>query len=357
MHTHKIFKRTYLHIGLGKTGTSAIQEQLYQNSERLEREHDIHFPCTFGESDLFNGNHSQLLKKMFVHKGKDHSMPSAAISQASKDVTRLHSLFENSFSHSHANQLLISAEGIGHFGIPYLELLAKWLQEFSQEIEIVACVRHPIEALSSEIQQRVKFGDVLEDLYETPPYYRFSALFERIENAFPNSTINLYTFSEATKSPKGLTGVFLQKIGVDMKLPVHMSNRSMSHEAALLLSALNRARPMSIGKNHKPSRAPTDVKEFMRIPGRTFLPPPAVYEKILGPVESEVIWLKEKYGLTLEATSISSNLDYNYFSDDSIEDIALSLAKLSNIRYTASSPFRFFIGFFREMKDLFRRYI
>ena len=359
MHTHKTFKRTYLHIGLGKTGTSAIQEQLYQNGDRLEREHDLHFPRVFGKSDLFNGNHSPLLKSMFVQNdgAEERSTQSLVVAQSSKDPARLRSLFEESFSNSRADQLLISAEGVGHFGIPYLKLLAAWLHEYSDEIEIVACIRHPIDALASEIQQRLKTGSVLEDLYETPPYYSFSHLFERLDKVLPDSKTNLYAFSDAVKSPRGLAGVLLQKIGVDIDLPVHTSNTSMSHEAALLLSALNRVRPLATNNHHKETRAPTDVMEFTRIPGRKFLPPPAVYEKTASMVEKEVVWLNDKYGIALKSTPISHDLDYNYFSGNSIEDIALTLATLSNIRHTVSSPFRFLIGSFRTIKDIFRRYI
>lgn len=342
-----MFKRAYLHIGLGKTGTSAVQAQLLQHAGRLEREQDMHFPRLLDSSGPFDGNHSQYLNAMFVDEtglGRSHKVAGFK----SRETLALHAAglrrqFEQGFAASGASQLLLSAEVIGHFSQSRLLLLAGWLQQFAREVEIIACIRHPLDALSSEIQQRLKQGFVLEDMYETPPCYKFSELFGRLEAAFPHSAFRLYDFSEALVFEGGVAGAFLRQLGVDLDLAVPAAkpaNPSMSHEAALLLSALNRARPLLDSGGRNSYRSPNDVMELIQIPGRKFQAPAEVHEKLGRLIAGDLQWLRDKYGIELHARPVSQELDYRHFSEESIEDIALRVAELSKLRYDLVAPVR-----------------
>ena len=362
MVTQKMFKRTYLHIGLGKTGSSAIQHQLYQHADLLELEHDIHFPRALDETWKFDGNHSRFLGAMFVDENGLNRAHVVAGFHSPKELANyastVRSNFEKGFATSTARQLLISAEGIGHFSKPRLRMLAQWLRQFSEEIVIVACLRHPVDALSSEIQQRLKLGYVLEDMYEAPPFYKFRGLFERLDDAFPGCVNILYPFSEAIVDPRGLTGAFLEKIGVDINLPAPVAKRanaSMSHEAALVLSAFNRARPLVVDAGQNTFRPPRMVMEFMKIPGRKFQAPGEVYEKLASLAEDELTWLQEQHGIELRAAPVLHEQDYNYFSDESIAEIAVRVGELSKLRYATRRPFRFFASYFRVVINNFLR--
>jgi hypothetical protein len=177
-------------------------------------------------------------------------------------------------------------------------------------------------------------GYVLEDLYEQPPRYRFKNLFDRLETAFPESKFVVYDFAEATKSPDELIGFFYKKIGLDPKLVSQKSvrsNESMSHEAALLLSALNRAQPMLEGNTRSKLRSPGDVQGFLSIPGENFQAPKVVYDLLEREIVDDLAWLRERYGLELESKSITHRTEYRSFSDESIQQIALRLSKLSKV--------------------------
>lgn len=338
MSNRKKFRRVLLHAGLGKTGTSSIQTQLLNHAELLEDEYDIHFPRKFSGPQRFNGNHSSLLSFMFVdHHGAPQSHALTRFrskEQANRYPEKIRKHFENGFTTSKASQLLISAEGLGHFSKPRLRLLAEWLSEVAEEVQLIVCLRHPLAALSSEIQQRLTLGYVLEDLYEQPPRYRFKNLFDRLETAFPESKFVVYDFAEATKSPDELIGFFYKKIGLDPKLVSQKSvrsNESMSHEAALLLSALNRAQPMLEGNTRSKLRSPGDVQGFLSIPGENFQAPKVVYDLLEREIVDDLAWLRERYGLELESQSITHRTDYRSFSDESIQQIALRLSKLSKV--------------------------
>ena len=344
----KLFERTYLHIGLGKTGSSAIQEQLYRNADLLEREYDIHYPRGLDDSGVFDGNHSRFLSAMFVD-GEELSRPQIVAGFKSRKEVEQYAAhtrarFEKGFAASSATRLLVSAEAVGHHSEQRLILLSQWLRQFSKEILIVACVRHPLEALSSEIQERLKRGFVLEDLYQTPPYYKLRNLFGRVDTAFSGCDVCIYDFARAAANPAGLAVALLEQIGVQAALPVQPSrftNTSMSQEAALLLSALNRSTPMVIGEGLNKARTPNDVIEFIGIPGRKYQAPAEVHERLRQLAEPELSWLKATHGIELQAAPVQYDVDHNYFSQESINSIALRIARLNRYRYFLAAPFRF----------------
>ena len=337
MTSYKKFKRVILHAGLGKTGTSSIQNQLLGQAKVLESEHNIHFPCVFhGLYQPFDGNHSSLLSFMFIdHNGppRSHSLAGFKTEKEAKEYSfKIRTNFENGFSSSSASNLLMSAEGLGHFSKPRLILLSNWLQKFAEEIEVIVCIRHPMAALSSEIQQRLTLGFVLEDLYEQPPRYRFKNLFDRLETAFPQSKFVVYDFAQATEYPGGLVGCFYEKIGLDPCLVSQQpkySNESMSHEAALLLSALNATEPLIEGGKRNKNRSPGDIQDFLKIPGKKYQAPRGVYEMLEREISDDLAWLLEHRGIDLGAVTVNHRSEYRSFSETSVRSIALSLGKLS----------------------------
>lgn len=362
MQTQKIFKRIYLHIGLGKTGTSSIQQELCQNTDLLAREYGIHYPCDLDNSARFDGNHSRYLSAMFPNESAPTRSVILAGLQSPQELAahaaKIKAGFERGFAATRADRLLISAEGVGHFATPRVLKLAGWLRQFSQEIEIVACVRHPVEVLSSEIQQRLRQGFILEDLYAQPPHYNFEKLFSRMQKGFPNSRITAYSFAEAVQDAGGLASALLQKIGIDTDLPafvpVHL-NPSMSHEAALLLSALNRARPLVVDDKRSRLRSASDISAFLKIPGRKYQAPREVCDRLARQAADDLIWLKENYGIELALRPVASELDHNYFSPQSIEYIALGIARRAAVHDAIASPLRPAVWRLRAFSDRIRR--
>lgn len=220
MNSSKKFKTIFLHIGLGKTGSTSIQRQILNNADLLENKYDVHFPRKFSHSRPFDGNHSILLRAMF-HEHSDVRKRLAALGMHSQEsidqfnrVT--HRGLEKSFANTNASNLFLSAESIGHFRKDDVQRLEKILRGWANEIKVVACVRHPVHALSSEIQQRLNFGAVLEELYQAPPFYKFKGLFGRIEPAFGRDNIVAYDFGQAIKSGMGLTAYLFKEIGINV---------------------------------------------------------------------------------------------------------------------------------------------
>jgi hypothetical protein len=103
------------------------------------------------------------------------------------------------------------------------------------------------------------------------------------------------------------------------------SNESMSHEAALLLSALNRAEPLLEGNKINKNRSPGDIQDFLNIPGEKYQAPREVYEILEREIVDDLTWLREQRGLDFDAVTINHRSEYRSFSEESIRSIALRL--------------------------------
>ena len=349
--TVKRFKTLYLHIGLGKTGTTSVQADLLAKAAELEASHDLHYPSHFPHEPHFRGNHSRLLRTLFADSenvrrrlaARGLVTEEAIANYNRKTLDCLH----KSFSGAKASRLLLSAEAVGHFAGDDMLALAELLGGFADEVRVIACLRHPAHALSSEIQQRLNIGDTLENLYSNPPSYRFKSLFERVEQAFGTDAVVVYDFAAARESQRGLTWVLFDQLGIDvgdmfaLRPPV---NTSISHEAALLISALNRRRPLVVDGVPNPLRQDNAMQKMMKIPGRKFSAPAEVYDKVQARVQSDLDWLQRHYQLRLQAGSLPPAVDEKHFSDESIEALALQMADLARFRSRVLSPWSTLTG-------------
>ena len=332
------FRRVYLHIGLGKTGTSTIQRQLLNQVKNLELNFNLHFPHKFSDPRPFDGNHTLFLTSAFGQSPEKLKANVVAgfgtLAKLADANRRINQQFEQGFGHSTAQNLLLSAEGIGHFDKDSLTRLADWLNGLAAEVTVVACLRHPLNALSSTIQQRLTNGAVLEDLYENPPYYRFRALFGRLETVFGREHIISYDFATAVRNEYGLLAALMQEMGfqpLQVYSSKNVTNASMSHEAALLLSALNRQRPVLGDNMIGEDRTPGDINAFLSIPGRKFRAPDEVHGRLELIVAPELLWLRENYGLELDPIEEAAIVDdYFSFSARSIDELAIRISDLAN---------------------------
>ena len=333
MRHNKRFRRVYLHAGLGKTGTSTIQSYLAANAVRIEREYDIHFPHVFDLAGPFDGNHSQLLRTICrseVEHSSTHTYFAATkVNGIALGAEEVRSQFESGFSDSEATQLLVSAEAVGHFDARQMMLLSSWLCEYSDSVVVIACIRHPAAALSSEIQQRLRFGAVLEELYENPPCYSFKGLLPRLEAAFPGSKMILYDFEDASGCASGVVGTFLQKIGIEEDLWGRFPDRvnpSMSQHGAMLLSALNQARSSGSTACVSEGRTRGDVAPFLKIPGRRFQAVPRAYGRLERLVEKDLLWLEQEHGLNLTCRPIDVHAQGFLLSERWLTRLALGIS-------------------------------
>ena len=343
MQSGKRFKQVLLHIGLGKTGTTAIQHTLLEGAARLESELDIHYPVEFDDPRPFGGNHTLYLRSLFQPDGETRRPniiaglgTPEALARANENLRRQ---FQAGFDKSNASRLLLSAEGIGHFSPASLANLKRWLDEITDDVKVIACLRHPRHALASETQQRLQTGALLRNMQLSPPYYSFERLFTDLEQFFSREAITVYDYAEARSSTLGITGLLLQKMGLEAGEEFKSSpvvNQAISHEATLLLDAINRLRPLVVDGEVNPRRRQGDTQAILRIPGRKYVPDLEVYELLDELVAPDLEWLQQHYGLVLDAMGAGDNATSGAtpgdFSIEAIDDLALKMSDFANLR-------------------------
>lgn len=327
------FDTLYLHIGLGKTGTTSIQLNLLEQADLLEKQHGLHFPRDLPTGTPFNGNHSMLLRALFSKSPRVRGRLSAIGLNSDQEIERFNQnnleALERGFAASGASQALLSAESVGHFDEEDLKDLASWGRRIAREFKLVACIRNPVHALSSEIQQRLRVGARLSNLYANPPYYKFKSLFSELEKAFGRENIIAYSFHQAAGNKAGLAAALLEELGLDVSqglTPDGPENTRMSQEATLLLNAFNEQVPAFINGKKNPARRGDEVQRLNRVPGRPYQAPAEVLESVREISMDDTLWLADNYGVDLRCDLPEPARSDREFTDDALNSLALLVA-------------------------------
>lgn len=323
------FKKAIVHIGLGKTGTSALQIFLSRNIEAFEKHHGIIYPFIIDDPRPFRENHSIFLSSLFmleayktpvnISHGFDTPEKLETINIKTKNA------LDHLFNQSNADTLLISAEGISTMKKNAFERFVEWIKTYAEEIEIIACVRHPYDGISSEIQQQLKNGKILEDIYKRPQVKGASKCMRKILLHFQKEQIKSYDFVKATSHPNGIIGKFLETINIPLEnldfSSGKGSNTSMSLEACLLLNSLNKLRPKYQDGKMGKARFSKDLRFFLDLPGNKFTIPTTLFEKLSEQIAEEELWLQQHINLSLNKRSTKQIGMFN-LSGEAIDAIA-----------------------------------
>lgn len=338
----KRFRRAYLHVGFGKTGTSSIQHALLAQADTLERDYDIHYPRGLDDPRPFEGNHTLLLGTLF--KSQPELMRANIVAKIDTPERvadfnkRLRESLDEGFHTCDASTLLLSGEGVSDFDLDTNRRLLGWLGSVADEVRIIACLRHPVNLLASAIQQKLKTDWTLPALYEKPPIRKFATILGQLEALVGRDAIDIYDFEDARENDSGVVGAFLQRLGVPgQALSVadghNAVNASMSQEAAELLSALNSQRKSIVAGRRNPDRTSGDVGLFMAIPGRKFRVPAWVYANLEARVAADLEWLEAHFQVVLRVVAPPVLEQSQSYSNESLKHIALIMSELYNQRH------------------------
>ncbi len=299
------FDTIIIHIGLGKTGSSAIQQVLLEHAQELETRLGVLFPVLDDGVRRFSGNHSIFLRSLCSEQPETLRFNIAAgLGEASKACAadeRVRAQLQHRFENTDASTLLLSAEGIGHFDDAAMARLSGWLSPLAKKIRLLAWIRHPRHSLAAEIQQRLKTGARLERLYQQPPYYRYSTVFARLARHFVDADIELYDYADSIAPGSSAITRFFHSAGIDLAIEEQGDRRvnvGLTYEATLMLDAINRLRPLVVDGQRNPLRRPNDIQKVMKVPGGPYAPPQSVYDRLDELVQPELDWLAQHYGFS-----------------------------------------------------------
>ncbi len=296
-------RKIVLHIGLHKTGTTSIQNVLHANRDFLLAEEAALYPS------LAPNLSSALLtifrddpRKLKANKVAGFTMEEIAV----RREQYLNSLDEE-ISSGGWDTLLLSAEGVSLLAEPELAKLREWGEKYSTEWVVLVCVRHPVDWTRSVVQERLKQGDTLRQLYAKPPTPRYSVRISKAMNVFGGENVRVFDFESAIRGEGGIVKAFTQQAGLSASSGELLASRtgryneSLSLEAARVLDSMNRQRPILVGNARAPRRAGPgrELAYIRRIKGRKFDVPEWVKEDVRSLSREDVGWLNETFGLDL----------------------------------------------------------
>jgi hypothetical protein len=184
--------------------------------------------------------------------------------------------------------LLLSAEGLSSLREHEVAKLREWIEQYSVDWTVLVCVRHPVAWARSVIQERLKQGDALQQLYETPPIPKYRQKISNAMSVFGRENVRVFDFETATANPSGIVGAFAGQAGLSSSSSHFLAsqavraNEALSLEAAHILDSLNRQLPVFIDDARATRRpgAKHILPYISRIKGSQFDVPYSVKEKI-----------------------------------------------------------------------------
>lgn len=184
----KKFKRVILHVGPDKTGSTAIQNALFQNRSFLLSK-GIMYSSGFMVNDKF-------LRMHFLNKKHLKEILSGN-NQLDEDIRKKSNRYINhlreEINETACKELILSHEGLFHLDVSELESLREFLNGYTKTIEIVFYVRDPVAYAKSAMSQRVKTGRRAWGM--NPPYIRYKHYLTNLMNVFGKEQVKPRLYS------------------------------------------------------------------------------------------------------------------------------------------------------------------
>jgi hypothetical protein len=304
-----MIKNLYLHIGLPKTATSTIQLVL-KNEEKLLKELGYLFPVFYLDAKPIT-NHSVPFISLFSNSPTKYYFNVLEGITAPEKVLEVNSdyltQFNNMLDNFKGENLIISGEGISDLFYPGLLRLRNFFYEkFGKDlnVKVIVFVRNPVNRVQSSIQQRVKSGLILKDIYSTVIEYSdsfYEKSFTKFLNVFAKDQIDVIRFEDAIEHPDGPAGLFLNVVGIESgsipSVKKVYENESVSKEAIILLSALNQYIPLYINGKRNPQRGKYLKGLIEKTPGTKFFISSDLKKRIWKSSEKDCKWLSDNFSI------------------------------------------------------------
>lgn len=274
-------ERLILHIGMHKTGTTAIQEALAgydAQGTRMARlrhpNHSIHMLTCFASDPT--------RYHVWVRQGLPPDR-----------VLRIREAMRRELADELAlprQQLLISGEEMSLMLPPSIRDMAETLRARSPDVAVLAWLRPAASYIASALQQMIRAG---QDHARLPrPSYR--ARFEAHAATFGRAAMVYRAYHPGASS----VGAFCDLVGIPrQEVADRRENVALSETALRLIWLLNRTGPPTTGTPARLAARSATIRHLaLRFPGRLDLPA----ELVAGGIDAaDIAWAEAETGLTL----------------------------------------------------------
>jgi len=321
--------RVIFHIGAHKTGTTSLQDYLYNNSRYFNDEHGLLYPVV--DSIGFARNHTDLTAGLLLEESRLGRMVTSRILK-SKLANRfefydeyVHAIRQQLSEFKHVNTLVLSSEAFFDKADFFnWEKLWKDLGIASENVEFILYLRHPSEHYLSLIQQRLKYSSS----FKHPSSVPFKNVIKSYSNLF-QGRIQVRILEQVKDTVTDLLNIVNVSLDSALVQEPERKNESFSAEAMLLLQNYRSMfMPNSDNVVCPHGRKILDVvrqadnliegKEKPRLM-------PSVYNQILDDSSEDIAWLKSFIGQDdCQWSKASNNADSMEFSSSSRANLKVS---------------------------------
>jgi hypothetical protein len=318
----------YIHAGMHKTGTTSIQTTLFRNRRWLQR-HGANYLS-------ISENHSTTLYPLF--SAEPHRLPVNARKgfdteeKAARRNAAIRKALTRALAANTSPRLVVSGEELLSLPPPGLSGLKQALAPHAGDLRAIVYVREPIGYVSSAFQEMLRNGFAWDALVANPPAPQYRRI-QKLIDAFGRDHVDIRVYDRARLHDGDLMADFLSAVGLEPRLarefaPVRI-NRSLCHEAVLLVAALNRRYPTPYAGALNPAIDYEVFKILGAIEGRPFRCPAAVYRRLQPAVADDVAWLNETMGETVFSYEPPADDAPEPGNDETATSLAVALNELA----------------------------
>lgn len=288
-------KRCWLHIGMHKTGSSSIQ----QNLKAIKNPEGWRLFFVGGRSNM-----GSALKAMFScepHKSGRFAKTGASSEAVAAKGARWREELRAGLMEVKEGNCIISAEGLSnHFSEESIMALKAFLEPLCDEIRVIGYVRPPMAFKISSFQEKIKHGQ--NEFNVSKIRLNYISMFKKFDSIFGESNVILRKFDPATFINRCLVADFCQQIGIKLpdNTPIKRVNESLSCEASGILFAYRKFGPgFGIGKNVMKENN-FMMRSFRAMRGEKFNVSRSIIENALDIDRSDIEWMECRLGVSLK---------------------------------------------------------
>lgn len=220
-----------LHVGMPKTGSTAIQRNFkgYDNSDALfpQLAHSRRHADPLIRLFASDADHYFATKRR--EKGVLHAIPS-------REQSRL--ALKSAMRRAEGRKVILSSESLpARLGRPDLIKLRNWMRKHAREVRILAYLRPPVSAASSDLHQSLIKAKMTKLHVQSPRY----SLMENFIRVFGEERVELVKYDSGQFSHGNIVHDFADRAGIPLppKL-IGGINRSAKAPHLAMMMALNR---------------------------------------------------------------------------------------------------------------------
>ncbi|WP_419655294.1 uncharacterized protein Dvar_43730 [Desulfosarcina variabilis str. Montpellier] len=316
----------YIHAGLHGTGTSEIQDGLYENRDIL-RNNNIIYP------ERWPKNHSVPLFLMFCDKSRRYSyhvFKGKGVGPSEiDDKRRQHRInLIDEIQGARQGIIVLSGQDVCALSRADLAEMKNFFESITANstIKIIFSLRSPVDLITEEVKRRIINGGHFSDTFfaqKGKSEYR-----QRIEKFFPvfgKENVCSFSYEEGINHSKRLLGAVAEIIGIQKqaldKCIVKSKKIRLSDKAIDIISFINETYPLKYGEKITQD----DIRPLFNLSGIEFRLPEDIQSQIAAVNRQDVEWLKDNLGINysknLEEQKHSTKLIFDKKYETNIKNI------------------------------------